>query len=83
MSERVKKTVVLVVEDDPLLRTVAVEMVEDAGFQAIEAGNADEAIAILENRTDINILFTDINMPGSIDGPSWLKLFVIAGRPSR
>jgi CheY-like chemotaxis protein len=68
MSERVKKTVVLVVEDEWLLRTVAVGMVEDAGFEAIEAANADEAIAILESRTDITILFTDINMPGSIDG---------------
>ena len=68
MSENVKTAVVLVVEDESLLRSFAVEMVEDAGFIAIEASNADEAIAILERRTDIRILFTDIHMPGSIDG---------------
>ena len=68
MPEQLKSGIVLVVEDDSLLRMFAVEMVDDAGFEAIEASNADEAIAILENRTDINILFTDINMPGSIDG---------------
>ena len=59
---------VLVVEDDPLLRMHAVDIVEDAGFTAIEAENADEAIAILEKRSDITVLFTDIQMPGSMDG---------------
>ena len=43
-------------------------MVADAGFEVVEAGNADEAIAILEARTDIHIVFTDIQMPGSMDG---------------
>src|SRR4051812_179969 len=60
--------VVLVVEDDPLVRTLAVEVVEDAGFLAIEAANADEAIIILEHRADIALVFTDIDMPGSMDG---------------
>lgn len=59
---------VLVVEDEPLLRMVAVDIVEGAGFQAVEASNADDAIQILETRTDIRIVFTDIDMPGSIDG---------------
>jgi CheY-like chemotaxis protein len=59
---------VLVVEDDPLLRMHAVDIVEDAGFTAIEAKDADEAIAILEKRSDITLLFTDIQMPGSMDG---------------
>lgn len=40
--------VVLIVEDDPLLRMLAVEVVEEAGFVALEAGNADEAVALLE-----------------------------------
>ena len=58
----------LVVEDDFLNRLHAVALVEDAGFTAIEASNADEAIAILERRKDIRIVFTDIDMPGSMDG---------------
>ena len=60
--------VVLVVEDDALLRILAVEVVEEAGFTAIEARNADEAVVLLEARTDITLVFTDINMPGSMDG---------------
>jgi len=59
---------VLVVEDEMLLRMRAVDIVEDAGFTPIEAGNADEALAILESRSDIVLLFTDIQMPGSMDG---------------
>jgi CheY-like chemotaxis protein len=60
--------VVLVVEDEPLLRMLAVQVVEEAGFIAIEARDADEAVILLESRTDIALLFTDINMPGSMDG---------------
>src|ERR1700733_11880531 len=59
---------VLVVEDEMVLRMRAVDIVEDAGFMPVEAVNADEAIAILESRSDIDLLFTDIQMPGSIDG---------------
>src|SRR3954449_100254 len=60
--------VVLVVEDELLLRMRAVDMVEDAGFTSLEAVDADEAVAILEARSDIALLFTDIQMPGSMDG---------------
>jgi CheY-like chemotaxis protein len=60
--------VVLVVEDEMLLRMRAVDMVEDAGFTPVEAVDADEAVAILESRSDIALLFTDIQMPGSMDG---------------
>jgi two-component sensor histidine kinase/CheY-like chemotaxis protein len=59
---------VLVVEDEMVLRMRAADIVEDAGFCAIEAVNADEAMAILEARSDIALLFTDIQMPGSMDG---------------
>src|SRR3981081_3965308 len=59
---------VLVVEDEMMLRMRAVDMVEDAGFTSVEAVNADDALAILESRSDIELLFTDIQMPGSIDG---------------
>jgi two-component sensor histidine kinase/CheY-like chemotaxis protein len=59
---------ILVVEDEMMLRMRAVDIVEDAGFTAIEAINADEALAILESRSDIAVLFSDIQMPGSMDG---------------
>jgi two-component sensor histidine kinase/CheY-like chemotaxis protein len=59
---------VLVVEDEMILRMRAVDIVEDAGFCPVEAVSADEAIAILECRSDISLLFTDIQMPGSMDG---------------
>src|SRR5258707_320812 len=59
---------VLVVEDEMLLRMRAVDIVEDAGFRSVEAVNADEALSILESRSDISLLFTDIQMPGSMDG---------------
>lgn len=60
--------IVLVVEDEPLLRMAAVDMVEAAGFEAVEAADATEAVAILESRLDITIVFTDIDMPGGLDG---------------
>ncbi len=63
-----RKAIVLVVEDEPLLRMAATFLVEDAGLDFIEASSADEAIRILEARTDIHIVFTDIDMPGSMDG---------------
>jgi two-component sensor histidine kinase len=59
---------VLIVEDEMVLRMRAVDIVEDAGFNPIEAVNADDALAILESRSDIQLLFTDIQMPGSMDG---------------
>lgn len=60
--------VVLVVEDDALIRMSAVDIVETAGFTAVEAANADAAITILEQRSDIHLVFTDVDMPGSMDG---------------
>ncbi|RJF77984.1 response regulator [Rhodopseudomonas palustris] len=62
------KPVVLVVEDEALLRMNAVDIVHQAGFAVIEASNADEAIEILEARDDIRVVFTDIQIPGSMDG---------------
>ena len=59
---------VLIVEDEMMLRMRAVDIVEDAGFRSVEAVNADEAMSILESRSDISLLFTDIQMPGSMDG---------------
>jgi CheY-like chemotaxis protein len=59
---------VLIVEDESLIRINAVEMIEQAGFEAIAASDADEAIRILESRNDIRAVFTDVHMPGSMDG---------------
>lgn len=64
----VDKPVVLVVEDEALIRLNAVAMIENAGYEAVEAADADEAIVILERRSDIRIVFTDVHMPGSMDG---------------
>jgi len=61
-------SVVLVVEDETLLRTLVVDMVEDAGYIPVEAVDADEALAILQSRSDIALIFTDIQMPGSMNG---------------
>jgi two-component system, response regulator PdtaR len=63
-----KRPIVLIVEDEFLLRMSAVAMIEDAGFEVLEAGDADEAITMLESRSDIRLVFTDIQMPGSMDG---------------
>jgi two-component sensor histidine kinase/CheY-like chemotaxis protein len=60
--------IVLVVEDEMVLRMRALDIVIDAGFVPVEAVGADEAMEILESRDDISLLFTDIQMPGSIDG---------------
>ena len=59
---------ILIVEDEGLIRLSAAKMIADAGFEVIEAADADEAIRILESRTDIRVVFTDIQMPGSMDG---------------
>src|SRR6204780_2480182 len=65
---RAKAPAVLIVEDESLIRLCVVEAVEDAGFEVIEAANADEAIRILESRSDVRVVFTDLHMPGSMDG---------------
>lgn len=62
------KRVVLVVEDNAIIRMGAVDLVLSAGYEALEAGDADEAIRILESRSDIDLVFTDVQMPGTMDG---------------
>jgi two-component system, response regulator PdtaR len=63
-----KRPVVLIVEDEYLVRTGTRDAVETAGFDVLEAGDADEAIAILTARNDVSLIFTDVHMPGSMDG---------------
>ena len=60
--------VVLVVEDSTIIRMGAIDLVLSAGYEALEARNADEAIRILESRDDIDLVFTDVRMPGTMDG---------------
>src|SRR3954453_7361980 len=63
-----KRPVVLIVEDEFLIRMRAADIIEDAGFEVVEAADADEAISILESRGDIRVVFTDIKMPETMDG---------------
>jgi CheY-like chemotaxis protein len=67
-ASRGSRGVVLMVEDEPLVRMVAAATIEDAGFETKKAVGAESAIAILEVRKDIRIVFADIHMPGSMDG---------------
>jgi|SRR5471030_106391 CheY-like chemotaxis protein len=67
-SPSYQRSAILVVEDDPLIRMVAVDIVEDLGFPTCEASGAEEAIQVLESRRDVFAVFTDINMPGSMNG---------------
>lgn len=69
-----RKTIILVVEDDFLTRANAADMVRDLGFEAIEAADADQAVSFLERTDDITIVFTDIQMPGSMDGLALVAL---------
>ena len=63
-----RRPVVLIVEDELLLRMDAIDVIVSAGFEVVEAGDADEAINVLESRCDVTVVFTDIQMPGSMDG---------------
>jgi CheY-like chemotaxis protein len=62
------KDLVLVVEDEALIRMHSADMIRDLGFEVIEAVDADEAVSLLESIADIRVVFTDIQMPGSMDG---------------
>jgi len=89
--DRSGKVLVLLVEDEPLVRMVASESLEDAGYEVIEARDAEEALALMAGRRDVGVLFTDVNMPGSMDGlglaelihARWpdVHLVVTSGRP--
>jgi CheY-like chemotaxis protein len=82
--------VVLIVEDEMMLRMRAVDMVVDAGYTPLEALDAAEAVAILESRSDVVLMCTDIQMPGQMDGVElahavyerWptIKIIVVSGQ---
>lgn len=65
---------VLLVEDEALVRMMGVDVLTEAGLEVVEAGNADEAVAVLERRPDIRVLFTDIDMSGSMNGLALARL---------
>ena len=80
MSAIAARPIILVVEDEWLVRMNAVSVLEDGGYDVIEAADAEQALTQLESRPDVDMLFTDINMPGDMDGCA-LARAVIARRP--
>ena len=81
---------ILVVEDEPLIRLGLASVIEDAGYEVVEAASADEAIRRLEANREIGLVLTDVDMPGSMDGIQlanyvrgrWppIRLIVISGK---
>ncbi len=68
MGHKASEVAILVVEDDDLVRALAVNMAGTAGYKVYQAAEADEAIQLLERHLDIRIVFTDVEMPGMMDG---------------
>lgn len=68
MTHRDTRPVILVVDDDCLIRLYAVDILSDAGFATIEAGDGEEALSLLGQHPEISVLFTDVHMPGPFDG---------------
>jgi two-component system, response regulator PdtaR len=68
MAPAEQPNAVLVVEDEPLVRALAVDVLEEAGFHVLEAATADYALVVLEKREDICVLLTDVDMPGRLNG---------------
>jgi CheY-like chemotaxis protein len=66
--------VVLLVEDEPLVRLTQVDILREAGFWVLEAEDADEAFETLRRRSDVKVVLTDVNMPGSLDGFEFARL---------
>lgn len=65
---------ILVVEDDVLIRMLGTDILEEAGFEVLEASNADEAVEMLGKHPDVRLLFSDVEMPGSMDGVDLARL---------
>jgi CheY-like chemotaxis protein len=66
--------IVLLVEDEPLVRATQVDVLREAGFWVLEAQDADEAFEILKRRVGVRVVLTDVDMPGSIDGFEFSRL---------
>jgi two-component system, response regulator PdtaR len=86
-STGVTPVTVLIVDDDELVRELGAELLCGAGFRVLEAGNGEEALSLLERDPNVRVLFTDINMPGPLDGIAlasiaavqWPHLSIIIG----
>jgi len=74
LAELASKPVVLVVEDELLVRIVQVDILREAGFRVAEAQDADEAFEMLRSRSEIVIVLTDVDMPGSLNGFEFSRL---------
>ena len=82
--------VILVVEDHPLVRMAVLEVMIEAGFEALDASSTREAVRVLEARPDIRLVFTDAEMPGTMNGiglahyirKRWppVKLIIVSGK---
>ena len=64
----VGKRTILIVEDEALVRVIGSDALEDAGYDVLEAASSDEALRLLDANDDVRLLFTDIRMPGKLDG---------------
>lgn len=64
------KPLVLIVEDEALVRIIAASMLQDAGFDTLEADTAEEALHLLEEHDQVRVLFSDVQLPGGVDGLS-------------
>jgi CheY-like chemotaxis protein len=73
-AEADKPTVILLVEDEALVRMVGADILMDADFRVIEAVNADEALTLLEARPDVRAIVTDVEMPGSLNGFTFARV---------
>ena len=67
-KDPVRRSVALVVEDEPLIAMEAVDLLEEGGFRVLEAWSADQALKLLEENGPVTLLFTDVHMPGGADG---------------
>lgn len=74
MDAQVRASTILVVEDETLVRALSVDELKDAGFDVVEAGSAAEALCVLTDGAAIAVLFTDVNMPGALDGLDLARL---------
>jgi CheY-like chemotaxis protein len=68
MDVFIVKPLVLIVEDEALVRLVAASMLQDAGFDTLEADTAEDALQVLEEHEDVCVLFSDVQLPGAMDG---------------
>lgn len=71
-----QRSTVIVVEDEPMNRLIAVDVLEEAGFEVVDFGRADEAVTYAEAHEPVSALFTDINVPGDRDGIELARIFI-------